>query len=739
MRRNEIYMGKLECLVEGGELVAGMPNTLRLKYTAGKYGIDDGGYIWFFRRGITDWQELNLCEKKALGYTSISSNADVELTVDTPDGIRPYETAIRVRVRGGCLKEGDFVELVIGDKTHGSSGSLVQTVAEKNHMIFAAIDSIGGNRLEEAGSPVYIDIKNGGISDFDIVMPSTVRLNELFYIHIRVMDDYGNRCNDFTGEIRLGDLPDGIEVDSIITLNPEDNGCKKIAAKIKKHGIYRIKADLRKYGLHKSSNACKTISENENKLFWGDIHGQNSMASGIGSMDDVLTFSKEMAVLDFTSWQGNDFEISDNNWEDVKKAISTYHKDHEFIVFNGYEWSGITANGGDHNIIFLGDNAEIHRSSKWCWKNDGRKLPVGSTDDGSDCNPISELWDVFKGRNDVMAIPHVGGRYGNFDFFNEELISLIEIYSHHGIFEWFLEDAVKRRMKVGFIATSDDHTSRVGLSYPMRNNASDVGASFDVKSGLTAVYAKELSRQGIWDALKKRRCYASTSSRMILEFKCNGYEMGEEISLSEFPDISVSVHGSAPIDKVEVYRDLDLVLTNKLESAEECEIPKKIKIVWSGVRTKFRKKSVRWDGSVYIKGGMITNASNYSIDNDFDGIQSFSKHIVNFRSKTSGDEDGMIIDIIPDSKNECEIIFVSEQGSINVTLGEIARGDKTFEFGGVNQKVEFSLTTEKKCFDVTTSFTDSNVKKGLNIYYVKVFQTDGNRAWSSPIFVNYSN
>ncbi len=35
------------------------------------------------------------------------------------------------------------------------------------------------------------------------------------------------------------------------------------------------------------------------------------------------------------------------------------------MVFPGYEWSGNTATGGDHNVIYLKDDPPIFRSSHW--------------------------------------------------------------------------------------------------------------------------------------------------------------------------------------------------------------------------------------------------------------------------------------------------------------------------------------------------------------------------------------
>lgn len=737
VKTKNCYIGSFDCSVEGGKLVVGMPNTIRLRYTAGAYGIDDGGTVCFVQHGVTDWQKINLEDTTALGYTTVRSNADVKLIVSTNDGMRPYETEIQVKVRDGCLKEGDYIEILMGDTSEGSLGIITQTVAEKRHLFFVRVDPIGSGRFELAGEAKYVQVNCGEIADYDIILPSSAIPGQQFDVKLRVLDDYGNRCEGFIGNVEICKT-EGIQIDALVTLTKEDRGCKTIHAVIEKEGVYVIESKIQQYGLSKRSNPCKTINGGERKLFWGDMHGQNALASGIGDMNDTFEFTKDVAAIDFTGWQGNDFEVSDLDWEKVKEAISRHNKENDFVVFNGYEWSGITANGGDHNIYFSGDDCQIRRSSSWLWKDDQTRIPNGKNNVETDCNNIMKLWKTFEGRNDVMAIPHVGGRHANFDYYNPLFTKVIEVYSHHGIFEWFMNEAIKRHMKVGFIAASDDHTSRVGLSYPMGTNG-DIGATFDVKSGLTAVYAKELSREGIWEAINQRHCYAATSARMILEFSCNGYEMGDEFNTSEYPKLCASVYTSGPLNRIELYRDLEKIKTIKIGCKNEENSKRKIKISWSGVRTKFRKKSVRWDGSIYLKGGMIVDAENYSVDNSFEGVMGYNRHVVNFKSKTSGDEDGIILTIETSKLEECEVLFTSLQGNAVVKLNELMGNEKIIKFGEVDRQVVFSVEEERQStYEGILEYEDREVKEGENFYYIKAFQDDGNRLWSSPIFINYS-
>ena len=744
MRLNSEFLGRLDCFAER-ELVAGLPNTLHFVYTVGKYGMDDGGSIRITRQGVTDWQPIQVNSPKASGYTTAHTTGEAGVVINTySQGVRPYENAVTVTVRDGCLKENDKIELIMGDQSEGSIGILTQTVAEREHHVVLLVDPFGGNRFEEVSPPCTLRIHSGSCADFHIILPSMAPVGELFWLRLRVIDAYGNRCEDFSGELRL-ELPSGFwcEAETVI-FNTEDQGAKRLQCRLEREGVYRLSGSIPYYGLSTKSNACKSSKKGEPRVFWGDMHGQNNLASGIGSMEDSLQFAKEIGALDFTGWQGNDFEISDENWRDVCEALERYQSDGEFVTFPGYEWSGITAAGGDHNIYLKNGSLPIHRSSQWMSKREGKLLGYGREDDGSDCYPITQLWETYRGRDDMMAIPHIGGRHGNLDFYSPEHIRVIEIHSHHGIFEWFLNEAVKRRLKVGFLASSDDHTSRMGLSYPVGTSSGDFGATFDVKSGLTAVYAQELTREGIWRALWERRCYATTAARILLDFRVNGNWMGSEAELSEPPRLAVSVCGTAPIDRVELFRGLTQIACFYGGEVEENGQHKWVKIVWSGLRTKFRKKSVLWDGTVYINNGRIATAQNYSIDRPSEGILSYGNQELKFKSRTSGDEDGVILDIIAVPGKRCSIQLASAQANVEVSLEELTQAPTTIPLGEVDRLVRFSLTGARpdpedvSDYDFHCAYTDESPQDGLQLYYAKVFQQDGNRAWSSPVFVTYS-
>ena len=67
------------------------------------------------------------------------------------------------------------------------------------------------------------------------------------------------------------------------------------------------------------------------------------------------------------------------------------------------------------------------------------------------------------------------------------------------------------------------------------------------RSGLTAVFASGVSLDGVLDALKRRRCYATSGAKIGLWFEIDGRPMGEELVISASVQFRVVVTGTQPI------------------------------------------------------------------------------------------------------------------------------------------------------------------------------------------------
>ena len=603
-----------------------------------------------------------------------------------------------------------------------------QTFCEREHELRLYLDPCGTARYEEIPDRMKLKVVPAWHHEIQAIVPGSVRVGEPFDIGIRVVDQYGNPTPRYWGNVYLKLLgAQGSGIPECISFAGEHEGVIRISnVQIQEEGFWSLMIEDPEHGYKCYSNGSRATASDEDRLFWGDMHAQTKQTVGTGFLEDYFSFARDKGLVDFAGWQGNDFEISDETWADVRKNAKEFNEEGRFLTYLGYEWSGITPLGGDHNVHFLDDSEVFYPSSNWT------ETQVDSVNNAS---PITELQEKLKGRKDVMLIPHIGGRYANLDYYNPEFSSVIEIHSHHGTFEWFALEAMARRLKVGFIAQSDDHTCRVGLSYPLSGHGKSASGAFDVASGHAGVYAENLTKQSIWDAIKARHCYASTFDRVYLNTSVNGIRMGDEGTLNEAPRMEVAVNGSYPIETIEIYDwDQKIVIKELLKRDA-----KRIRIRWSGVVYRGRGKSAKWDGYVYVAGGKIYCAETYAFDRLDQGIVTQNDQYVRFTSSTSGDYDGLILTL--DASEDTVVRFSTKQGTVEATYQEIMERGVRKNMGGLNLAVEIAPAYEEIALEAYPQYLSHKevfeLEKvpGEHAYWTKILQTNGNACWSSPVFV----
>ncbi|MDO8685042.1 MAG: DUF3604 domain-containing protein, partial [Clostridiales bacterium] len=132
------------------------------------------------------------------------------------------------------------------------------------------------------------------------------------------------------------------------------------------------------------------------------------------------------------------------------------------------------------------------------------------------------------GNTQVMIIPHIGGSPCDMDCFDPVKMPALEIHSVHRNHEDFAAEAIKRGMKCGFIGGGDDHRGALGDCIPAARER-----FFSARTGLMGVYAKELTRESIWEAIFAKRVYATNGCKIALVFTVNGFITGSELELNE--------------------------------------------------------------------------------------------------------------------------------------------------------------------------------------------------------------
>ena len=68
------------------------------------------------------------------------------------------------------------------------------------------------------------------------------------------------------------------------------------------------------------------------------------------------------------------------------------------------------------------------------------------------------------------------------------------------------------------------------------------------------VLARANSRQAIIDAFRKRHCYAATDN-IVLDVRSGEHLMGDVFDTDKAPTLSIAVHGTTPVTKLNIIRD----------------------------------------------------------------------------------------------------------------------------------------------------------------------------------------
>ncbi|MFO7544121.1 MAG: DUF3604 domain-containing protein [Trueperaceae bacterium] len=691
---------------------AGSYQTVTLRFTVGSMGLDeDGGFKLAFRF-VSDMGVLQITDPAAPNFVTASTNgrATIELQPERKGTVRPFQRTLMVHVRNATLAEGETVDVVLGDRSGGSQGWRQQTYYEAPFPVRVSVDPLGTHDFQELPYDLGWNIVAGPADRFVVNAPSFGVPGVRMDVRVKAEDAWGNPLRDLSNT-----RPDVRVTTSAGEVAVQDAG-------VHEAGVWTFAYEPTETGPHAFHVAGTPLKTRSNRSMvessvprlryhWCDIHGQTGETVGAGTIEEYFRFGRHYAFLDGSVHQGNDFQIGLPLWEHIKGVSDAAYEPGAFVTFAGYEWSGTEAMGGDHNVIYHEPDGPIYRSSGWL---DGNPYEENA--------PLPRLYEALRGHR-AMTVAHVGGRPASFTTTDPDIEPLWEIHSAWGTFEWVYQEAFDRGFKIGFVANSDGHKCRPGASFP--------GAGiFGTLGGLTCVLSETTDRDGFWEALKARRTYATSGSRIVVRTSANDAAVGSDVTAKHLR-VPVEVLGTAPIERVELLRGTDVVARHV--PAEEA-VPDTLIVRFGGARVKGRARMVRWRGAVTVEGNEILDADMHGLFSPSYGIESRDPSRVAFHCVTTGNVVNLALSL--KSGMTGVIRFEAGDASFDIDLADVGRDPLRLHEAPLDQRVEVFAVDRKSLSVSTSSLFEIDVDhEDEQPYFVRVTQLDEGKAWTSPFYV----
>ncbi len=534
-------------------------------------------------------------------------------------------------------------------------------------------------------------------------------------LSVRAVDRYGNVAVSYRGVVTVRDAG-GKDALARLTFGEREAGVVTAPLPVARgdRAVWFEVADER--GLTAVSNPLP--ARGSATVLWGDTQGQTGETVGAGTIEEFFEYARDVARLDFVAHSANDFQITSGAYAESLRACDRYSDEGEFAAFGGFEWSGTTPVGGDHNVLYADTtNAPLARSS--------HALVDDLGDVDTDAPTVRDLYGVLERSGaDAVCVPHVGGRRVELSLIDPRHAPVLEIVSVHGWFEWLALEALELGLIVGVIGASDDHSGRPGGSFP-------TSPAFGTRNGLAAVQTDDLSRSGILRAMRARHCYATTGERILLDVRSGPYRMGDHWRSPAAPVIEVDVAGTAPVEAVEV---LD---AHGVIARWEPDLPmsrRRLRVAWRGARDRNRRRTQDWSGGLTLVGACIREARTWAFDHPDQGLTLVGERELAWHSTTNGDSDGVEFETDTDAER---ILFRAGGVELDIDLVGI-KWHREFPLdAGVDRAVTVTRLAEKHgACTAHVVFDRLPLRPGRNPYFVKVHQADGHLAWASPMHVD---
>lgn len=336
-------------------------------------------------------------------------------------------------------------------------------------------------------------------------------------------------------------------------------------------GSFAVKAYAVKEGFNTSAEVTRVFTEMQSEkysIYFGQLHSHTNISDGAGSITDAYEHAYNVDNLDFLAVtdHSNSFDGADSGvlaedastisteWQDAKTAAKDI-TDETFVGIYGFEmtWS----NGLGHINTF--NTPGFQSRTQADYKTFATALQ----------NYYAALKTV---PGSLSQFNHPGTTFGDFsDFahYDEELdalITLIEVGNGEGAIG-----------SSGYFPSYEYYTRALDKGWhvaPSNNQDNHKGYWGDSNTGRSVVLAAELTEEGIYDAIRNYRVYATEDNDLSIYYTLDENIMGTILGAGDVDEtVTIKAEISDPTDarigKVEVIVNGGLCIASANVSAAE--------------------------------------------------------------------------------------------------------------------------------------------------------------------------
>lgn len=554
---------------------AGSLQTIQYTFKAGPPGLAQGGGIRieipvaYAETEFLHWSKPQVTYREDLGFVSAetSNKAQVELKAH---GLLGGVVDIVLKDRG--LPAGGMIVITYKGKVQSLSGRVPMRYAIKQN------ERDGWHA--QADIP-FLRVLPVEASHVLLTYPADLVKGEEFEASLVAIDKFGNPAGHFTGKINLQSTDTLAVLPVSVQFSARDSGIQTLKkVKFNTTGFQKITGTDPLNEVKVTWHYTRVWEKVPRSKHWyGDTHfhtGTGTNNAGFftteGSTQNIIsdtkrfqslnlggdhranftnaidayTYASKIMRLDFGSSSEHDSPLlTDTVWKIGQHITDSFNKPGLFTTFYSYEWTPDT----NHYIILY-------------------KSGLGKVLNHFQYPGTLDLWRGLDEQGiPAMTIPHVSWVFENHNIWNEindtyhRIGELYSLWNNRFLVQpddlpqrfelgennkWSYQYAWNKGHHIGVIGSTDNHLGRPG--------ANNYTAYTQHTGGLAVALAPANNRDDLWDAFHQRRTYATTGTRIYMDFTADDHEMGSEYEAVGRPVFKAKVAGTNQLARIELVK-----------------------------------------------------------------------------------------------------------------------------------------------------------------------------------------